>query len=307
MKKFYKGFNEDLTCRGFQYEEGKTYTEGEADLCHKGFHACEDPLDCFGYYAPNSSQFREVVLDGISDLRGNDSKVCAKKITIGVRLSFSQMVKAAFEFRWSKTTLEPGASATGYQGAASTTGYQGAASATGTKGAASTTGYQGAASATGYQGAASATGDYGAASATGTRGAASATGDYGAASATGTRGAASATGTRGAASATGYQGAASATGYQGAASATGTRGAASATGYQGAASATGKDSIAAAFGKSGRAKASLGNWIVLTERGEWDGFSYPIIEVKAYKVDGVTIMPDTYYTLIDGKPEKAEL
>ena len=244
MKKFYKGFNEDLTCRGFQYEEGKTYTEGEADLCHKGFHACEDPLDCFGYYAPNSSQFREVVLDGISDLRGNDSKVCAKKITIGVRLSFSQMVKAAFEFRWSKTTLEPGASATGYQGAASTTGYQGAASATGTKGAASTTGYQGAASATGYQGAASATGDYGAASA---------------------------------------------------------------TGYQGAASATGKDSIAAAFGKSGRAKASLGNWIVLTERGEWDGFSYPIIEVKAYKVDGVTIMPDTYYTLIDGKPEKAEL
>ena len=198
MKKFYKGFNEDLTCRGFQYEEGKTYEEQEADLFRKGFHACEDPLDCFGYYAPNSSQFREVVLDGISDQRENDSKVCAKKITIGVRLSFSQMVKAAFEFRWSKTTLEPGASATGDQGAAS------------------------------------------------------------------------------------------------------------ATGTKGAASATGKHSIAAAFGKSGRAKASLGNWIVLTERGEWDGESYPIIEVNAYKVDGVTIMPDTYYTLIGGKPEKTE-
>lgn len=52
MKKFYKGFNEDLTCRGFQYEEGKTYEENEANLCHKGFHACEDPLDCFSYYAP---------------------------------------------------------------------------------------------------------------------------------------------------------------------------------------------------------------------------------------------------------------
>ena len=270
MKKFYKGFNEDLTCRGFQYEEGKTYEEQEADLFRKGFHACEDPLDCFGYYAPNSSQFREVVLDGISDQRENDSKVCAKKITIGVRLSFSQMVKAAFEFRWSKTTLEPGASATGDQGAAS---------ATGTKGAASATGDQGAASATGDQGAASATGDQGAASATGTKGAASATGD---------------------------QGAASATGYQGAASATGDQGAASATGTKGAASATGKHSIAAAFGKSGRAKASLGNWIVLTERGEWDGESYPIIEVNAYKVDGVTIMPDTYYTLIGGKPEKTE-
>ena len=212
MKKFYKGFNEDLTCRGFQYEEGKTYEELEADLCRKGFHACEDPLDCFRYYAPNSSQFREVVLDGISDQRENDSKVCAKKIMIGARLSFSQMVKAAFEFRWSKTTLEPGASATG---------------------------------------------------------------------------------TRGAASATGYQGAASATGYQGAASA---------TGYQGAASATGKDLIAAAFGKDGKAKASLGNWIVLTERGDWDGTSYPIIEVKTFKVDGVTILPDTWYTLINGNP-----
>ena len=221
MKKFYKGFNEDLTCRGFQYEEGKTYEEHEADLCHKGFHACEDPLDCFNYYAPCSSQFREVVLDGISDQHDNDSKVCAKKITIGARLSFSQMVKAAFEFRWSKTTLEPGASATGYQGAAS---------------------------------------------ATGTRGAASATGDYGAASATGDYGAASATGTRG------------------------------------AASATGEDSIAAAFGKGGKAKASLGNWIVLTERGDWDGKSYPIIEVKAFKVDGVTILPDTWYTLINGNP-----
>lgn len=116
MKKFYKGFNEDLTCRGFQYEEGETYEENRADLCHCGFHACEDPLDCFHYYGPTSSQFREVILDGISDQRELDSKVCATKITIGARLNFSQMVKAAFEFRWPKTTLEPGASATGYNG-----------------------------------------------------------------------------------------------------------------------------------------------------------------------------------------------
>ena len=225
MKKFYKGFNEDLTCRGFQYEEGKTYEENEADLCRKGFHACEDPLDCFRYYEPRCSQFREVILDGISDQRKDDSKVCAKKITIGARLNFSQLVKASFEFRWSKTTLEPGASATGIRGAASATGTRGAASATG------------------YQGAASATGDYGAASATG---------DYG------------------------------------------------------AASATGKHSVAAAFGKDGKAKASLGNWIVLTERGDWDGSSYPIISVKAFEVDGVDILPDTWYTLKNGKPEKSE-
>ena len=41
--KAYKAFNQDMTCRGFQYEEGKTYElpEGqEAELCERGFHAC---------------------------------------------------------------------------------------------------------------------------------------------------------------------------------------------------------------------------------------------------------------------------
>ena len=232
MKKFYKGFNEDLTCRGFQYEDGKTYEENRADLCHCGFHACEDPLDCFRYYEPTSSQFREVILDGISNQREFDSKVCAKKITIGARLNFSQMVKAAFEFRWSKTTLEPGASATGHKGAASATGHKGAASATGYKGAASATGDNGAASATGYKGAASATGNYG------------------------------------------------------------------------AASATGKEGIASALGYKGRAKGSLGCWIILAEHGEWDGEGYPIKDIRAFKVDGDSILPDTWYILKNGTPEK---
>ena len=256
MAKYYKGFNEDLTCRGFQYEEGKTYEEPTAELCNCGFHACEDPLDCFSYYSPRSSQFREVLLEGVVDKHkgdgADDTKVCARKITVGARLSLSQMIRASFDFRWSRTTLEPGASATGENGAASATGYNGAASATG------------------YNGAASATGD------------------------------------NGAASATGYNGAASATGYNGAASATGDNGAASATGNYGAASATGYKGIAAALGKSGKAKGALGCWLILAEHGDWDGKGYPIKNIKAYEVDGVTILADTWYTLRNGKPEKTE-
>ena len=39
--KSYKGFNKDMTCRDFQYEEGKEYEERYALVCENGFHACE--------------------------------------------------------------------------------------------------------------------------------------------------------------------------------------------------------------------------------------------------------------------------
>ena len=97
--KAYKGFNKDMTCRGFQFEEGKTYEEKEARLCEKGFHACLNPLDCMGYYFLNNSVYHEVELDGVSDERhAEDTKVAAKKITIGARLDIAGMVKGAIDF-----------------------------------------------------------------------------------------------------------------------------------------------------------------------------------------------------------------
>ena len=174
--KAYKGFNPDMTCRGFQYKEGETYTEDKAELCNCGFHACEDPVNCFNYYDPAESVFHEVELDEVSSERESDTKVAAKKITIGAKVDFASMVKASIDFRFSKTTEEKGGHATGDSGAASATGYRGAASATGISGAASATGISGAASATGDSGAASATGYSGAASATGKAGIALAAG-----------------------------------------------------------------------------------------------------------------------------------
>lgn len=62
--KTYKGFSEDMTCRWFQYEEGKEYEESRADACNCGFHACEYPLDCLGYYDPAHSVYHEVEQSG---------------------------------------------------------------------------------------------------------------------------------------------------------------------------------------------------------------------------------------------------
>ena len=151
-KKAFKGFNKDLTCRGFQYEEGKEFETNRAECCEEGFHACEYPLDCLGYYAPNSSVYHEVELDGDMDQRGDgDTKLCATKIKIGARLSIAGLVKAAIDFTMSRVNKEENsdkphgyASATGDYGASSATGYRGASSATGNCGASSATGYCGA-------------------------------------------------------------------------------------------------------------------------------------------------------------------
>ena len=155
--KAYKGFNPDMTCRGFQYKEGEEYThDGEVKCCNSGFHACEYPLDCLGYYAPANGVYHEVEVGGKIDKEGrDDSKVSAQKIKVGARLSIAGLVKAAIDFTFARAKRVEGSTAEIDQGAASSTGDCGAASSTGDYGAASSTGYRGAASSTGDCGAAS--------------------------------------------------------------------------------------------------------------------------------------------------------
>ena len=96
--KAYKGFNKDMTCRGFQYEIGKEYETDAADLCRIGFHACENPLDCFGHYAPATSRYCEVEIEDNGQRSSEDSKVVGKKIKIGAELSTEQICKLHFEY-----------------------------------------------------------------------------------------------------------------------------------------------------------------------------------------------------------------
>lgn len=75
-------------------------------------------------------------MDEVSPERGDDSKIVSKKIRIGARLKLHEMIKAAIDFRFSKTTIEPGASTNKDRCSVSATGDNGAASATGDNGAA---------------------------------------------------------------------------------------------------------------------------------------------------------------------------
>jgi hypothetical protein len=48
----YKGFDFDLTCRGFQYKVGESYHEDDVKLCEKGFHCCGVPNHVERFYTP---------------------------------------------------------------------------------------------------------------------------------------------------------------------------------------------------------------------------------------------------------------
>lgn len=222
--KAYKGFNRDMTCRGFQYNEGETYHTDKVELCEGGFHACEYPLDVLTYYLPSRSVYHEVELDEVSDERKDDSKVCAKTIKIGARMDIASLIKASVEYVRSKCNK-------------SCEKYV--------------------------------------------------TGDFSTASAAGSRSVASATGIGSAVLVTGNFSVASATGFGGAASA---------TGYGSAASADNPTAIAVSWGIEGCAKGVLGAHIVCAEWQEGK-----LIRAKMAQVDGVTIKPDTYYTLENGE------
>lgn len=142
--KAFKGFNKDLTCRGFQYEEGKEFETERAECCEAGFHACEYPLDVFHYYSPAQSIFHEVEMSGDMDRETCDSKICSTKIKIGAKLSIAGLVKCAIDFTMARINKE--ASSDESYGASSATGDYGASSATGNYGASSATGYRGASS-----------------------------------------------------------------------------------------------------------------------------------------------------------------
>ena len=177
--KAYKGFNKDMTCRGFKFKEGETYHEDKARLCESGFHACEDPLDCFFYYNPNESVYHEVELDDVSAERNNDTKVVANTIKIGGEIGFLGIAKSHVEYVLSQ--IKDGNKKSAHhkeenRSAATNTGNRSAATNTGNRSAATNTGDWSAATNTGDWSAATNTGNWSAATVSGKDSVAIATG-----------------------------------------------------------------------------------------------------------------------------------
>lgn len=95
--KGYKVFNSDWTCRGFKYEVGKTYEEDvKPECCERGFHFCTKALDCFEYYAFDTSRHMAEV-EALGDISRNkydtDSKCSTNKIRIVRELTWDEICR----------------------------------------------------------------------------------------------------------------------------------------------------------------------------------------------------------------------
>ena len=261
--KAYKGFNKDMTCRGFQYEEGKSYETDEAKLCKSGFHACLMPLDCFYYYSLNNSVFHEVELDDISDERGYDTKVCGKKIKIGARLSIAGMVNAQADSVFEKSNrADDGSSVV-------TSDYLSSAATSGDGSSAATSGVLSSAATSGWRSSAATSGD-------------------GSSAAT--------SGVRSSAATSGYGSSASTSGVWSFAVTSGDRSSATTSGNCSSAATFGKASIAVANGVDARGMGAVGSYIVLTEYDDCGNMT-----AKMERVDGERIKADTWYILKNGE------
>ena len=181
----YKGFDEQLQCRGFQYAVGETYETDQQPLrcTENGFHLCEHPFDVWAYYPPALSRFCAVTGEGEVDRGEEDSKVAVSKLHVGMEIGLTGLINAGVKLvlervKWetqkeSNTGHSSAATNTGYRSAATNTGYWSAATNTGDQSAATNTGDRSAATNTGYRSAATNTGDRSAATNTGYRSAAS--------------------------------------------------------------------------------------------------------------------------------------
>ena len=132
---FYKGFDKNMQCRGFQYAWGETYThDGLVELCWEGFHACELPLDVLNYYPlRDGNQYHQVGLGGVSKETATDSKRVGKTITVGGKLSLFGLIQNHIEIVKNKTgnDSETNAATTGRYANAATIGRYANAATTG--------------------------------------------------------------------------------------------------------------------------------------------------------------------------------
>ena len=269
----YKGFDENMQCRGFQYEVGKEYEMyGNIKCCERGFHACESPMEILDHYDMLTSRFAKVEQSGKIDKEEDSTKVCSSKIKIAAELKLGDIIKLGIE--WIKDITSPSkVKATGELndngGDSAQIGSSGNSAQIGSSG---------------YYAKIGSSGDY------------AKIGSSGYSAQIGSSGNSAKIGS------SGYYAKIGSSGYYAKIGSSGNSAKIGSSGDYAKIDSTGDDSVIMCAGKNSKAKAKVGSWITLAE---WiwsdDKSRYVPKCVKTEYVDGERIKPDTWYQLKDGE------
>ena len=99
--KGYKAFNKGLICRGKQYAENTVFEEDKAEICSYGMHFCKEPLEVLEYYPlvdDNGTMTEFAEVEALDECKTDDEKkYCTKKLKIGAKITFAQLVNASID------------------------------------------------------------------------------------------------------------------------------------------------------------------------------------------------------------------
>ena len=269
--KSYKAFDENMRCRGFQYEVGKEYDmNGDIKCCKRGFHACESPMEIWNYYDMLTSRFAEVEQSGKISTEADSTKICSSHIKIKAELKLADIINIGVE--WLKDLTSP-SKIKDDSAALNDDGFD--------KKQIGSSGNSAQIGSSGYSAQIGSSGDY---------------------AQIGSSGNYAQIGSSGNSAKIGSSGNYAQIGSSGNSAQIGS------SGDYAQIDSTGEDSVIMCAGLRSVAKAKIGSWITLSEwkqddrKGRW----VPVC-VKTERVDGIKIKPDTWYKLQDGEFVEAKM
>ena len=303
--KSYKGFDKNLKCRGFQYEIGKEYEEKDIEICSRGFHACENPLDVFSYYDMIGSRFCEVEQSGKIQKKDDDTKVCSSRIKIKSELKLADMINLGVE--WLKEKTNPSKiinmitdEKSGYGARIGSSGYGARIGSSGNGAQIGSSGYgaqigssgnDARIGSSGYDAQIGSSGDYAQIGSSG-NGARIGSSGYGAQIGS--------SGNDAQIGSSGYGARIGSSGYGAQIGSSGNDAQIGSSGNGAQIDSMGENSVIMCAGNNSIVKAKIGSWITLAEWGHVDGKYTPIC-VKTEYVDGERIKEGTWYKLLNGE------
>ncbi|MBO5803568.1 MAG: hypothetical protein J6R25_00605 [Bacteroidales bacterium] len=336
----YKGFDKDLRCRGFQYEVGKDYEENNIQLCKKGFHACESPMEVWDHYDMLDSRYCEVEQSGDLQREDNTTKICSSRIKIIAELKLSDIIKIGVEWILNKTSPKnvkagnnSGDSAkigsSGYSAKIGSSGDSAKIGSSGYSAKIGSSGYYAQIGSSGYYAQIGSSGDYAQIGSSGDSAKIGSSGYYAKIGSSGDYAQIGSSGYSAKIGSSGYYAKIGSSGYSAKIGSSGDSAKIGSSGYYAKIGSsgdyaqigssgysakigssgdyaqidsTGEDCVICCAGNNSIAKAKVGSWITLSEWVYDTNKNRPIPKcVKTEYVDGERIKGDTWYKLVDGE------